>query len=353
VDRDEALRPGAPVAQLFRGQDGNVVDPVAAGLNPFTPWTPAGSNRCERGDVEEGFREADKVIEFELKAGVNGWGGGGVEPLAAVAWLHDGYLDLWTRANVNSPTLPGPVPMLPESSAVPLAAKLASVPLSNVHVHVPYSGSSFGGINWNANHALPVALATILARRTGRPVMALADWSSFSGISNEEDGHYWFKVGFKKDGTVTAVWVRSNASWGTSALVVPGCEKMYRSTAIRNCRCESTFPYVNKAPVACYKHGSTELIIFNEVFNRVAAALGMSPIEVALKNDGSLGRPMREMDALKREQGFPPRDSLREVVEAVEWASGWNDAWHPPGSKRLPNGMYHGVGFAWCEEWRP
>jgi CO/xanthine dehydrogenase Mo-binding subunit len=353
VDQDEALRPDAPVAQLFRGQSGNAVDPAAAGLAPFAPWTPPGSTKCERGDLERGFREADRVIEFELRAGTNGWGGGGVEPLAALAYIHDGYLDLWTRANVNSPVLPGPVPMIPEGTVVPLAAKLAGIPLNRVRVHVPYSGSSFGGINWNANHALPVALAVIFARRTGRPVMALADWTSFSGISNEESGHYWFKVGFREDGTVTAVWVRSNASWGTSALTIPGCDKLYKSTAIENCRCESVFPYVNKAPVACYKHGSTEAIVFNEVFSRVAAALGKSPMEVALKNDGSFGRPMHEMDEMKRKQGFPTRDSLREVVTAVREASGWDEIWHPPGTKRLPNGKYHGVGFAWLEQWRP
>lgn len=357
VDRDEAMRPGAPIAQLFRQQESNIVDPIAADLAPWLPWVSRETMGCERGDLRKGFEESDAIIEFELKTGINGWGGGGIEPFAAVAYLHEGHLDLWTRALLSAPISPGSIPGsgLNEHSMVAYAASLAGVSLSNVQVHIPYSGSSFGGINWNGNHAIPTLLATILSKRTGRPVMVLADWTSFSAITNEEAGHYWFRVGFKKDGTITALELKSNANWGTAGLVIPGCDKLYKSTAIRNCRCASIgFPYLNVPPAACYKHGSLEAIPFNEVFSRVAAALGKDPIEVALKNDGIFGNPMHpDGDHVKRTLGLPLRDSLVEVIEAGKSAINWGEKWHPPGTKRLPNGRYHGLGFAWLEEWRP
>ncbi len=352
IDRDEALKPDAPIAQLFRGQDVNVVDPVAADLHSYVPWVAPGSDKCERGDVGKGLKEADRVIEFEIKVGTNCWGGGGVEPYASVAWIHNSYLDIWFRVQVPW--------MVPESAAgaprgitLPIAASLAGVPLDKIHVHIPYTGAGFGGMNWVGNGALPTLLAVVLSKRTGRPVMVLADWSSFSGITEEEEGHYKFKVGFKNDGTVTAVEIWSNASRGHAGLAIPGCEKLFGITTIKNCRCESTVPYINKAPAACYKHGTTETIVLNEVFSQVAAALGKDPMEVALKNDGYFGHPMHpDMDEVKTKQGFPLRDSLKEVIEAGKKAMDWDNKWHPPGAKKLPNGKYHGLGFAWADEWR-
>jgi xanthine dehydrogenase molybdenum-binding subunit len=83
----------------------------------------------------------------------------------------------------------------------------------------------------------------------------------------------------------------------------------------------------------------------------VAEALGMDPTEVALKNDGVEGHAMAELADLKRAQGFGTRDSLRECIEAGKKAISWDKKWHLPGTKKLPNGKLHGLGFAWTHEW--
>jgi len=355
VDRDEALRPDAPVAQLFRGQETNAVDPKSAGLLPFVPWVPSGTSRWEMGNPDEGFRQADGIVEFEVKANVNMWGGGGVEPWAAIAWLHDGHLELWIRNQVPRKTglFEGLESPPPKGLTMEVAAAVAGVPLSRVKVHIPYFGTSYGGMNWNGYSVIPTLLAILFSRRTGRPVMVLADWSSWSGIIGEEEGRYRFKVGFKRDGTITAVEVRSNVTWGIAGLTMPGSWKIVESTSIKNFRVEGVYPYTNKPPAACYKHGTTECLVLNEVFSRVAAALGMDPTELALRNDGSMGLPMHpDLDEIKAAQGFPVRDSLREVVEAGKRAIDWDHKWHRPGAMRLPNGNYHGIGFAWCPEWQ-
>lgn len=53
----------------------------------------------------------------------------------------------------------------------------------------------------------------------------------------------------------------------------------------------------------------------------------------------------------KRKNGFPVRDSLKECIEAGKQVIDWNEKWHPPGTKRLPNGRMHGLGFVWDHEW--
>jgi xanthine dehydrogenase molybdenum-binding subunit len=83
----------------------------------------------------------------------------------------------------------------------------------------------------------------------------------------------------------------------------------------------------------------------------VAAELGLDPTEVALKNDGYDGRDTTELSKYKREHGFPDRDSLKECIEAGKKTIGWDEKWHPPGTKRLPNGKMHGMAFTWSHEW--
>jgi len=332
LDRDEALKPDAPITQYFRGQNDNVVRelPMSEGKTVFV-----------EGDIEAGFKEADRIIEFEIKCGVNVTAG--VEAYASIAWLHDDHLDLWIRNQ------------LPQGMGLPVrfAAEVAGVPLNRVRVYQRYSGASFGGVTFLGTGAIPTILATLFSKRTGRPVKVLADYTHFSSLTGEEEGRYTFKVGFKNDGTVTAIKIRSNVTHGYAGLTIPGSKKLPRATAVKNIYCESVYPYVNKAPTVCYKHGTAETIPFIEVFNRVAAELGIDPTEVALKNDGCYGHPMHpDMDEIKKEQGFPVRDSLKECIEAGKRAIGWDEKWHPPGAKRLPNGKYHGIGFAWTKEWR-
>ena len=331
LDRDEALRPAAPITQLFRGQKDNLVRelPMASGATSYS-----------QGDVERGFEEAERIIEFEVHCGVNVTAG--VEPFSAVAWFRDGQLDLWVSTQ------------LPQGMFFAAqAAGIAGVSLNRLRVHQFCKGGTFGGVSFIGNGAIPSILAALFSKRTGRPVKVIADWTNFSGLTCEEEGRYTFRVGFREDGTVTAVKILSNVTYGYAGLTIPGSKKMPKATAIKNLYCESLYPYTNKAPTVCYKHGSAETIPFNEVFNRVAAELGMDPTEVALKNDGCYGHPMHpDMDELKREQGFPLRDSLRECIEAGKKAIGWEEKWHPPGTRRLPNGRYHGVGFAWTKQWR-
>jgi CO/xanthine dehydrogenase Mo-binding subunit len=70
-----------------------------------------------------------------------------------------------------------------------------------------------------------------------------------------------------------------------------------------------------------------------------------------LINDGADGHDMEWLNKKKAENGFPVRDSLKECIEKGKAAIDWDKKWHPPGTKILPNGKLHGIGFTWTHEW--
>jgi CO/xanthine dehydrogenase Mo-binding subunit len=102
-------------------------------------------------------------------------------------------------------------------------------------------------------------------------------------------------------------------------------------------------------PVRCEQKANTDSL--NVVCNKVAAALGMDPIEIALRNDGADGHDMVWLADKKEELGFARRDSLRECLEKGKAAIAWDAKWHAPGAHRLEDGRMHGLGFAWSHEW--
>ena len=97
---------------------------------------------------------------------------------------------------------------------------------------------------------------------------------------------------------------------------------------------------------SCWKDGAANCTFVNLIINKVAAHLGMDPIKVQLLNDGVEGHDMAWLDEnVKKRYGMPVRDSLKEVIEAGKAAFDWDKKWHPPGTRKLPNGKMHGVGF--------
>jgi len=54
---------------------------------------------------------------------------------------------------------------------------------------------------------------------------------------------------------------------------------------------------------------------------------------------------------VKKPNGMPLRDSLKEVVDAGKAAFDWDNKWHAPGTRKLPNGRMHGIGFYAVTSW--
>src|SRR5688500_10589897 len=129
LDPEEALKPGAP--QLF--EDGNLEGPPRL---------------LTRGDVEQGLKESDKVIERVYHCPTM-WSGG-MEPRACVAQWEGDRLTLW--ASTQSPfRVHGSL------------AAMFNVPDSNVRIIASYIGGGFCTMSGPHHDA---GLAALLGRQT-------------------------------------------------------------------------------------------------------------------------------------------------------------------------------------------
>jgi CO/xanthine dehydrogenase Mo-binding subunit len=327
LEMEESLKPEAPK-----------IMPEVKRMNPKArePNTVL-TDRVEIGNVEKGFAEADKVIEYTITRARNT--PAGVEPIVCVAQWRGDFLDLW----VHHQDLPQSV--LTSTNTVREKPQPPIADWTKITVTMPYQGSWYGGLSWLAYSYSFVRFAAILARRAaGRPVKLLYDESGYY-CGGDDAGTYTCKVGAKKDGTITAL------HWHMQGIRNPAVEKTHLSTKIPNILGTQEWALINKGHAMCFRHGSHTCVPHNVMFDRVAAELGLDPTEVALKNDGCSGHDWDWVTRYQKENGFPLKWSLKEVIEKGKKAIGWDEKWHPPGTRMLANGRMHGLGFVHVNEW--
>jgi xanthine dehydrogenase molybdenum-binding subunit len=181
LDIDEAMKPGAP--QLYDELPGNVMTPGVPG------WGPLSLARISMGEVEQGFREADIVVEDtfsyenipnpmppESPAAIGLW----EEPNKMTIWVSDqayykhiGYLQRVVGKNIEIRTLGGPC------------------------------GGSYGSksMSWQVQ-----LYAVLLSRATGKPVkIVYSKAEHLAAFVLRPASRMHARIGMKKDGTVTAV----------------------------------------------------------------------------------------------------------------------------------------------------
>lgn len=321
LDPEEALQPGAPLSNPESYPNGNAIAPFV--LAPVV----------NTGSLEEGFAEADRTIEFRMRRDQETWVGP-ERPCGVFRWNGE-YPEVWVKHQ------------RPHISKRQFA-EFFRVPVSQVTVHCLYQGACFGGWSQMALTMQPNYVAGILARRTRRPVKwQFTRREDFAG-AGIDNARYQAKVGFKKDGSITAV---TGTSWFTKD------GNSHANQFIENTKVRNVGQICNGA-VCNILHGQAlrceqnpYAFFFTAVMGHVAEALSMDPTELALRNDGADGIPMAELVEDKLACGFSNRDSLKECLAEGKAAIRWDATWHAPGTRRLPNGKMHGIGFTWSHEW--
>jgi len=325
LDPEEAMQPGTPLVNPEAFPDGNITNQNQ------------GIDVEEHGDVEKGFAEADKIVEFKFIQGLNTWIGP-ERPCGVFRWNGD-YPEVWVKQQ------------RPHICKRSIASWFGGIPMNRIQIHCLYQGASFGGwsqMPWNMGGHY---CAAVIARRTGRPVKWMFNRREDFYGGEMDIGIYYFKAGAKLDGTVTAV--KGRAVVVNQGMPVFGFVKHFaENTRIPNIYGKTEAVLVNKGPTTATRcEQNSNCYCLNEVFSHLADALGLDPVEVALKNDGAEGHDMTWLNEQKTKLGFPASDSLKECVEKGKAAIGWDEKWHLPGTKRLPNGKLHGLGFVWTHEW--
>jgi CO/xanthine dehydrogenase Mo-binding subunit len=315
LDWNEAIKASAPI-----------VSPEIKGYEKTNILTETTSMV---GDVDAGLKQADKVIEFAYDARENTTTC--IETMENVAQWQGDILEVWHRQQ------------RPMHTIYPLGKVTKSI--TNIVMHIPYQGAQFGGSNIHYGCFMPVFVA-ILAKRTGRPVHMKYE-EHFFGSGNSY-GSYKYKVGFKNDGTLTAVDMDAvqPANGGI------GIADVQEGTFCPNTRLHKITANCSRGYMTVFRDGGQNAGPLQQVINRVAAELGKDPSEVMLKNLGTAGETWDEW-ADYRKQKFlqPDRNSYKECLAAAKKAFDWDAKWHAPGTKILPNGRYHGVGFCSDFQW--
>jgi xanthine dehydrogenase molybdenum-binding subunit len=281
----------------------------------------------EQGNVAEGFKQADIVVEREFKtASVHQ---GYIEPHASVAmWNEDGRLKIWTST---------------QGSFVcrQQVAELLQIPVAKVLVVPCEIGGGFGGKI--TVYLEPVA--ALLSKKCGRPVkMTMQRNEVFEGTGPTPGSYVRVKLGAKKDGTLVAgeAWLAYDCGAYPGGMIGPGSMCVFSCYEIPNARVDGYDVVNNKPKTQAYRApGSTQAAFATEqVIDELALQLKMDPIDIRLKNAAKEGT--RRVDG-----PVYPRIGFIETLEAARNSDHWKSPL--PGKdcgRGLASGFWFNIGGA-------
>jgi len=280
----------------------------------------------KRGDVEQGFAEADVVIErvFRTPTSHQGY----IEPHACLARVNeDGRINIWT-------TTQGPF-LVRDATA-----KILGLDAANIKVTPSEIGGGFGG-------KIPLylePLAVVLARMTQRPVkMVMTRDEVFRGSGPTSATKIRMKMGAKKDGTIVAasasLYYEAGAYRGSPSGAGAMCA--FAPYTIPNFFIEAYDIVVNKPKVAAYRApGSPMAALATEsLIDEIANTLGLDKIDIRLKN------AVKEGD--KAPYGPPyGRIGFHEVLAQVRESAHWKSPKAPGVGRGLACGFWFNAGMS-------
>src|SRR6186997_456411 len=216
-------------------------------------------------------------------------------------------------------------------------AKVLELPPSRIRVIATPNGGGFGGKSDPFNHEIVVAK---LAMMTGRPVkICLTREEVFYCHRGRHPVLMWIKTGFKKDGAMTGMQLRSwldggaYGSYGVASTYYTGALQTvtYHIPAyhFQGCRV-----FTNKPPCGPKRgHGTPQSRFGQEIqLDKIAEALHLDPAEMRL-------RIVEKPDTLTANYLRVGTIGLEECIRRVTAASNWTNT-----HRKLPLGR--GVGIA-------
>ena len=273
----DVLEPVLDVMQAMRSDAPLLHDEqIPIGLETDNPSNIAARTVFDLGDVEQGFRDADVVIErdFETATVHQGY----IEPHATVASVaEDGQTLVWCSTQ-GAFMVRG------------LCARLLNMDLAQIKVIPSEIGGGFGGKT--TIYLEPVAI--LLSQKSGRPVKMVMSRSEVLRASGPASGTFVrVKLGAKKDGTLTAadasLYYEAGAFKGSP--VAAGAMCIFAPYDIPNCHAEAYDVVVNKPKVAAYRAPGSPQAAFatEQVIDELARKLEMDPLVLRLKNAAKEG----------------------------------------------------------------
>ncbi|HEY1984760.1 MAG TPA: xanthine dehydrogenase family protein molybdopterin-binding subunit [Terracidiphilus sp.] len=232
-----------------------------------------GPQRKKVGDVDQGFAEAEAIVEGEYFTQVQ----------THSALETHGFLVDWKPDEVTVyASTQGTASVRDEF------AEVFKIPKSQVRVITEYMGGGFGAKFGAGNEGV---VAANLSRRAKAPVKLMLDRKQEHIVCNRPDSHQKLKIGAKKDGTLTAIALTSygTAGVGTGAGTAGPATNLYKCP---NLLTEEYDVFINAGPGAAFRApGHPQgCFAFEQAIDELAVRLDMDPLALRDKIDDSPAR---------------------------------------------------------------
>ncbi|NQZ99215.1 MAG: xanthine dehydrogenase family protein molybdopterin-binding subunit [Myxococcales bacterium] len=265
LEIDQAIAPDAPILH------DHVRTAGMRGDLPDGPTNIASRIEFSRGNLEEGFADADVVVEREF----------------STPWAHQGYIEPHAcAARVGED---GQAVLYGSSQGQflmrDLCVGLLQLEPGKLKVVPAEIGGGFGGKTTVYNEPLVVALA----KKSNRPVkMVMTREEVFRATGPTSASKMRFKMGAKRDGTITAasasIYMEAGAFPGSPAGAAAMC--CFGPYTFPNFSIEAHDVLVNKLKSAAYRAPGAPMgaLGTESLLDEIAREIGMDPIELRLRN---------------------------------------------------------------------
>ena len=304
VDLEAAIQPDAPL--VSHGKSGafdeeaamhNADAATGSSEDEDLPPNVSNSVNFSRGDIEQGFAEADEIVELNFDS----------------LTVHQGYIE--TQVALAVPELMEQLTIYTSTQGAfhgrQKVADSLGLPLSSVNIVPMPVGGGFGG-----KFVLIEPLVAALAQAVGRPVLLQYSRSDdFLAGNPAPECKIRLKVGAKKSGELTAldsdmIFDSGSASGSPLSIAAILMGGYYRCP---NLRIHGYETQTHKPSSGSYRAPGAQQGTFaiESVMSELAERLGMDPLEFRLMNC------VEEGDV--RPNGGPwPKIGLRQVLEAMQ-----------------------------------
>ncbi len=233
-----------------------------------------GPRSTNKGNVEEGFRKADKVVEKTYSTQVQMHSALESHGLTA-SWEGD-ELTVWASTQ-------GIFVMRDE------LAETLKIPVAKVRVLTDYMGGGFGA---KFGPRVEGVAAAKLAKQAGAPVRLFLDRKEEQTAGgNRPSSVQTVKLGATKDGKLTAMQLTVYGTGGTNG-GTGSSGPIKNIYACENLKVDEYDVFTNAGPSTAFRAPGHPQGAFalESAMDELALALGMDPLELRLKNDPSAVR---------------------------------------------------------------
>jgi CO/xanthine dehydrogenase Mo-binding subunit len=321
IDVVEAMRPDSPLLHD---------DLYTAGVEPKPDKASNIAKRVEitLGDIDEGFKKADVIIEREFKT--QPVHQGYIEPHAALATVsEDGSAELWCTTQGH---------FIVRAHC----ARLLGMDIARLRVTASEIGGGFGGKT--VVYLEPLALA--LSRKAKRPVkMVMTREEVFKSSGPTSGAVVRVKLGATKDGRFTAAFAELKYQAGAfqGSPVQPGVMCAYAPYDIDNVKVIGYDVVSNRPKVAAYRAPGAPISEYAVecVIDELAKKLAIDPIDLRMQNAAHEGT----------KAAYGPKFGpigMEETLNAVKKTEHWNTPLRKWQGRGVASGFWFNIGGETC-----